>query len=220
MRIRDRPVSWICGYVLQFLRVRSLLCVIVLQITVSLPDRGTEMIQSTDLELATFLEQISAAMAPEPAIPFAAEEYADRLSRLRAAMSADGIDVLLLSSPEAQCWIHGLSLRWYKAQAPREWKPLITTAVHVEHDRFILFDGAEHEEVIRRTSMAPDVRLLPRYQRDQMISFILGELKAEGWLGSRAGLEFYSYIPNAAVHAEMRGGLEAHGCTVVDATDA
>lgn len=178
------------------------------------------MRQGGDQALAAFLSDMSAEMAPEPVIAFTAEEYADRLARLRGAMAQDGIDVVLLSSPEAQCWIHGLSLRWYKAQAPRQWKPLITTAVHVDHDRFILFDGAEHAEIIRRTSMATDVRLLPRYERDRMLDFILEELTAEGWLRGNAGLELYSYVPSPAVHAMVRAGLEARGCTVVDATDA
>ncbi|GAB2449776.1 ectoine hydrolase DoeA [Nocardioides hungaricus] len=177
-------------------------------------------IGQADRQLAAFLAEISERMAPEPVIPFGDEEYAARLDRLRAAMAADGIDLLLLSSPEAQCWIHGLSLRWYKAHAPRQWRPLITTAVHVDHDRFILFDGAEHAEVIRRTSMAPDVRLLPRYERDRMLGFILDELRAEGWLAGRVGLERYSYVPSPAVHAEVVAGLASAGCTVVDGTDA
>jgi Xaa-Pro aminopeptidase len=175
---------------------------------------------TVDLALSDFLAEMTKKMAPDPVIPFTAEEYAARLAKLRAAMAADGIDMLLLSSPEAQCWIHGLSLRWYKAHAPRQWKPLITTAVHVDHDRFVLFDGAEHEEVIRRTSMAPDVRLLPRYERDRMLDFILDQLRAEGWLRGTVGLEFYSYLPNPAVHAQVRAGLEAAGCSVVDGTGA
>lgn len=177
------------------------------------------MTDTADQDLARFLEEMSAEMAPAPVIAFSEQEYADRLTRLRAAMEQDGIDLVLLSSPEAQCWIHGLSLRWYKAQAPRGWKPLLTTAVHVDHDRFILFDGAEHAEIIRRTSMATDVRLLPRYERDRMLGFILDELSAEGWLHGTAGLEYYSYVPNPAVHAEVRAGLESRGCQVVDATD-
>lgn len=170
--------------------------------------------------LSEFFAKMQAEMAPEPAIHFTVEEYASRLSKLRSAMAADGIDVVLLSSPEAQCWLHGLALRWYKAHGPREWRPLITTAVHVDHDRFILFDGAEHQEAIRRTSMASDVRLLPRAERAGMLEFMVGELKKDGWLGGTTGLELYSYVPSPAVHSQIRGRLEAEGCTIVDATDA
>ena len=116
-------------------------------------------------EFVADLDERTRAVPPD--IPFSREEYAGRLDRLRAAMAEDGIDTLLLSSPEAMNWLHGLSLRWYKAQAPRMWRPLTCTAVHVDHDRFIQFEGIEHEEMLRRTSIAEDIRLLPRYQRDQ-----------------------------------------------------
>lgn len=173
----------------------------------------------TDHALAKFLAEMTVGMAPEPHIPFTADEYAARLARLRVAMEVEGIDLLLVSSPEAQCWLHGLSLRWYKTQSPRPWRPLITTAVHVDHDRFILFDGAEHREVIRRTSMATDVRLLPRYSRDRMLEFIVDELRSEGWLHGAVGLELYSNVPNPAVSAQVRAAVESAGCRVIDGTD-
>ena len=100
-------------------------------------------------EFVADLDERTSAVPPD--IPFSREEYAGRLDRLRAAMAEDGIDTLLLSSPEAMNWLHGLSLRWYKAQAPRMWRPLTCTAVHVDHDRFIQFEGIEH----RRCCAAP-----------------------------------------------------------------
>ncbi len=170
--------------------------------------------------LEKFLEDKTAAYAPDPVIAFSPAEYQRRLTVLRAAMAEDGIDLLLLSSPAAQCWLHGYALRWYKAESPRHWRPLITTAVHVDHDRFICFDGLEHQEMFRRTSIASDVRYLPRYQRDRMLDFVMDELAAEGWLGSTAGLELYAHVPNAAVSAMIRSALEERGCTVVDGSDA
>jgi Xaa-Pro aminopeptidase len=158
--------------------------------------------------------------AVPPQIPFSREEYAGRLARLRAAMAEDGIDTLLLSSPEAMNWLHGLSLRWYKAQSPRMWRPLTCTAVHVGHDRFIQFEGIEHEEMLRRTSIAEDIRLLPRYQRDDMLTFIVGELAAEGWLNGTVGVEKYSHVPSAAVAGLLQDAMEGRGATVVDGTDA
>ena len=155
-----------------------------------------------------------------PVIPFSRAEYAGRLTRLREAMAADGIRTLLLSSPEAMCWLHGLSLRWYKSQSPRDWRPLTCTAVNVESDTFIQFEGMEHEEMLRRTSIARDIRLLPRYQRSDMLGFIVGELAAEGWLAGQVGVEKYAHVPNAAVAGMVQAALEAEGATVVDGTDA
>ena len=156
-----------------------------------------------------------------PAIPFSREEYAARLMRLREAMAADGLQTVLLTSPEAMCWLHGLTLRWYKAQSPREWRPLTCTAVSVDHDTFIQFEGMEHAEMLRRTSVAEDIRLLPRYQRSDMLGFIVSELTAEGWLdGAVVGMEKYSHAPNPAVSGMLQEAMEARGATVVDATDA
>jgi Xaa-Pro aminopeptidase len=167
--------------------------------------------------VADLTERTKAAPA---SIPFSRAEYAARLTRLREAMAQDGIGTLLLSSPEAMCWLHGLSLRWYKAQAPRAWRPLTCTAVNVDSDTFIQFEGMEHAEMLRRTSVAQDIRLLPRYQRDDMLAFIVGELAAEGWLNGVVGVEKYAHVPNAAVASLLQSAMEAKGATVVDGTDA
>src|SRR5690606_10885616 len=136
----------------------------------------------------------------------------------QAAMVEDGIDTLVLSSPEAQCWLHGLSLRWYKAQSSTTWRPLTLTVVRADAG-YILFEGVEHAEMIRRTSVATDVRLLPRYERANMLQFIIRETAAMGWLnGSRVGLELYSYIPNPAVSAMIRGAVMEAGGRVTDGT--
>lgn len=158
--------------------------------------------------------------AEPPVIPFTPEEYAGGLAKLRQAMAEDGIRTLLLSSPEAMCWLHGLSLRWYKSQSPRDWRPLTCTAVNVDSDDFIQFEGTEHEEMLRRTSIARDIRLLPRYQRGDMLGFIVGELAAVGWLDGTVGVEKYAHLPNVAVAAQLAAATEAKGATVVDGTDA
>jgi Xaa-Pro aminopeptidase len=171
--------------------------------------------------VAQFVAQLTEdTKAEPPVIPFTREEYAGRLAKLRRAMVADGIQTLLLSSPEAMCWLHGLSLRWYKSQSPRDWRPLTCTAVNVDSEDFIQFEGIEHEEMLRRTSVATDIRLLPRYQRSDMLGFIVSELAAEGWLDGTVGVEKYAHIPNAAVAGMLQSAMEARGATVVDGTGA
>jgi len=168
--------------------------------------------------LNTLLRLTAETEKPASTVPFSQEEYDGRLTKLRAAMAEAGVEVVLLSSPEAMCWLHGYTLRWYKAHSPRRWRPLITTAVHVDHDRFIHFEGMEHAEMLRRTSVATDIRFLPRDKRDDFLEFMVGELAAEGWLGSTVGVELYSYVPSPAVHGEIKDALERHGSTVVDAS--
>lgn len=163
-------------------------------------------------------EKVRAAM--EPDLYFSREEYADRLTRLRAAMAADDIDTLLLSSPESMCWLHGLQLRWYKSGSPTQWRPLTMCAVHVDSDKIIAFEGVEHAEMMRQNSVVEDVRLLPRYERANMREFIVRELAAEGWLTGNVGREKYSYVPNPAVSAQLEQAVEGQGATVVDGTSA
>ncbi len=171
--------------------------------------------------VAAFLAEGEAKRdAAEPEFAFSREEYTARLARLRAAMVEDGIDTVLLSSPESMCWLHGLALRWYKSGSPRQWRPLTTCAVNVNSDKIIAFEGIEHQEMMRRTSVVEDVRLLPRYERAGMLEFIVRELAAEGWLSGTVGVEKYSYVPNPAVARQIDDAVTAQGATVVDASDA
>ncbi|MDR5701962.1 aminopeptidase P family N-terminal domain-containing protein, partial [Agromyces aerolatus] len=169
--------------------------------------------------IAAFLaEQAEAVTSTPPHIPFSREEYAARLRKLQTAMAEDGIDTLVLSSPEAQNWLHGLALRWYKMQGPTEWRPLTCTVVRVDAG-YILFEGIEHGEMIRRTSVADDVRLLPRYERAGMLQHIVRESVGMGWInGSRVGLELFSAVPNPAVSAMISGAILDAGGRVVDGT--
>jgi Xaa-Pro aminopeptidase len=179
------------------------------------------MAQSTiDVEAVTrFLEDGQSRLATfEPTIPFSREEYASRLQRLRKAMADTGVQTLLLFSPEAMCWLHGLSLRWYKSGGPRQWPPLTCCAVNVDSDKIIAFEGEEHAEMMRLTSVAEDLRLLPRYDRPDMLNFIVGELAAERWLAGKVGLEKYSYIPNPAIFDRVQQALTAQGATITDAS--
>lgn len=169
-----------------------------------------------DLVSDFIAEQSDAVTAAPTHIAFGEQEYSARLDRLAAAMERDRIDTLVLSSPEAQNWLHGLQLRWYKAQSPMAWRPLTCTAVRSD-GRYLLFEGVEHTEMIRRTSVASDVRLLPRNQRAGMLEFIVSELLAAGWIGGQTvGLELHSHVPNAAVSAMLRAAIMDAGATVVD----
>lgn len=171
------------------------------------------------VETAEFLRDQQRLISETPPHPgFAEEEYDARLAVLQQAMTEDGVDTLILSSPEAQNWLHGLQLRWYKTQSSSDWRPLTCTAVRASGE-YILFEGIEHAEMIRRTSVARDVRLLPRYARSGMLRFIIDQLDGEGWLrAERVGLELFSAVPNPAVSAMVQGLLMDKGALVRDGT--
>ncbi|HEY2803155.1 MAG TPA: hypothetical protein VGJ67_04480, partial [Actinomycetota bacterium] len=72
-----------------------------------------------DPELEAFVDaRLEELRAREPDIPFPQEEYDARLEKLRGRMLDSRVDLLLVSSPEGACWLHGYRSRWNKMQSP------------------------------------------------------------------------------------------------------
>ncbi len=153
---------------------------------------------------------------PEREQPFPDEEFAARLTRIRAAMAEAEIDCLFLSSPESLYYVSGYVCMWYHTESPMEWSATNGIAVHVDHDRFIHFD-TEREAVVARTfSCSRDSRYFPKSSYRDGTAFIAEELKAEGWLGGNVGLEMYAMRPNRAVSDRFQAAFEAAGARVID----
>lgn len=165
--------------------------------------------------VADAYEQLSAR---EPSYAFTREEYRARLERLRAAMARDGFDLLLVSSPDAMCWLHGYQSRWYKGHSPTTWPPLQCTAVHVDSDELVHFDVAHHAELLRLCSVADHFRLADADGPREYLAFILDDLRSRGWLRGRVGMEHWSHVPNRATSELVQAALEEAGCTVADAS--
>ena len=152
----------------------------------------------------------------ESEAPFGEEEFAGRLARIRAAMARAGIDCLFLTSPESVYYVSGYLCMWYQTESPMEWPPSNGIAVHVDHDRFIHFE-TEREAVLTRTfSVSRDTRFFPRDTYRDGTRFIAAELKAEGWLGGKVGMEFWAMRPNRAVSERFQAAFEDAGARVVD----
>jgi Xaa-Pro aminopeptidase len=156
---------------------------------------------------------------PEMELPFAPGEYQQRLTRVRAGMQRAGLDVLWLTSPESQCYLTGYAAEWYQSESPKDWMPLSGLAVHVDHEQPIFFNSVAEAVLSRYHSFAPDLRLFPRPQHQPGIDYIVGELKAAGWLGGRVGFELWSHRPNRAVSELLQAAFEGAGAVVVDGTD-
>jgi Xaa-Pro aminopeptidase len=157
--------------------------------------------------------------APAMEIPFSLEEYRKRLQRIRQLMARAGIDLLYLSAPESLYYVSGYRNEWYQAQSPKSWMPWSGIAVHVDHDRFILFDSASETLLIRAHTVAGDVRAYQRGRQGAVLDWVVDELRAEGWLGGTVGLELWSYRPNRMVSEQFQAALERAECRVVDGTD-
>lgn len=175
--------------------------------------------RDVDPELKAYVDaRLADLRSRAPDIPFPREEYADRLGKLRSLMTASGIDLLLVSSPEAICWLHGYRSRWNKTQSPTAWPPLQATAVHVDHDRFIAFETLEHQYMMLKTSISTDNRFSKAEDLHGMLSFLIQELDAEGWLRGTAGIEKYSATPNRVVSEAVEAALTGRGARVIDAS--
>ncbi len=168
----------------------------------------------SELDLRKLRELIEEQVPTQHA--FSGEEYASRLNKLRAAMAKARIDVVLLSSPESQCWLHGYQARWYRTGSTTEWPPVNFTAVHVDKGDMIVFDSADHARLIPFTSIASDIRhptsADPSLQ--SVHGFVVNELK--DWLSGTWGIEKWSPRQNAVTTEHLASMLYGHDVRVVD----
>lgn len=152
-------------------------------------------------------------------LPFPAEEFGQRLDRVRQAMSAEGIDLLFATAPESLYYLTGFQCEWYQAQSGRPFPPTSGLAIHVNHDRTIHFETPSEAMLATIGTVSQDIRIFPLEARRDGLPFILAELKAEGWLAGCAALELYNYRPNPVIAERYRAGFEQAGCRVTDGTD-
>jgi Xaa-Pro aminopeptidase len=150
---------------------------------------------------------------------FSFAEYKSRLQEIRRHMAERNIDLLWLMAPESLYYVSGYSCEWYQAQSPKQWPATSGIALHVDHDRFILFDTPSEQVMCRFVTCADDIRTFPIDNRRDGIGFIIDELKAEGWLDGTVGMELYSYRPNPVISARFRTAFEEQGSTVTDGSD-
>jgi Xaa-Pro dipeptidase len=156
---------------------------------------------------------------PENEAPFLEEEFASRLNRLRRRMADAKVDMLYLMAPESMYYLSGYQAEWYQAQSPQQWPASSAIAVHVDHDRYILFDS-EREAVLGRIfTRTKDVRYFPRSALRGSSEFVASELKREGWLKGTVGMEFWSYRPNRVISHRLEDSFVAAGARVVDGTE-
>jgi Xaa-Pro aminopeptidase len=134
-------------------------------------------------------------------------------------MRESRIDLLFLSSPESLFYSCGYKAEWYQAQSPKEWLPASGVAIRADRDGLIMFDTDDEELMCRCETCADDIRIWNDDMRLPMNSWIVHELRDEGWLSGTVGLEFWSYRPNRAVSEMFQALLESNGCKVVDGSD-
>lgn len=154
-----------------------------------------------------------AAAGPSVPLPFEREEYAARLAKVRAAMEARGIDVLVATDPSNMAWLTGYDgWSFYTHQAvvvtlddlPWWWgrgqdAEGARRTVYVGHDHVVGYA----DDYVQSTERHPH----------QHLARLLGDL---GQAAARVGVELDNYYYSAAAHQHLVAGLP--GATFVDAT--
>lgn len=140
---------------------------------------------------------------------FSPEEYSNRRQKLISAMSESKLDVLLLTSPESQCWLHGYQSRWYRTGSTTQWPPTNFSALH-KSGELVLFDTPDHKYIVGASVFSgsdeynsvvwqPIETASADPNLDKVHSYIVDYLSEKGWLGiSKLGFEMWSPRLNAA----------------------
>lgn len=172
--------------------------------------------------------------AAEVQLPFPLQEYQNRLNKIRKSMAEKNIDLLYVSNPENLYYVSGYNAAWFRGNSSTRWNDACAAgiAIHVDHDKFILFDVPDEEGVALWSTVSTDTRIFYDIPAGEMygkayetvsndtsfVDLIVRDLKKEGWTTGRAAIEMGSYRPNRLISEKMQTGLEAAGCEVVDGT--
>ena len=123
-------------------------------------------------------------------------------------------------APESLYYVSGYKCIWYQAQSPKSWPATSGIAIHRDRDDFILFDTPSEAIMCRFTTCATDIRIFPMGGRRDGLSFIVEELRSEGWFSSgKLGMELHSYRPNPVISQRFQQAFADEGMEIVDGSD-
>ena len=156
----------------------------------------------------------------EKQLAFPPAEYDARQKKIKSLLQRERIDLLWMTTPEAVAWTHGYVVSWYKANAPMRYPQFYGTAIPAHADGLVHFDNPSEETILARTSVSPENKFFTSREPDEVLPFIVAELKSKGWLkpGTRIGMEFWSYLPNRAISEMVEQAFRAAGAEIVDAS--
>ena len=150
---------------------------------------------------------------PDVDLPFSRQEYADRLTKVRASMEARGIEVLVAADPSNMSWLTGYD----------GWSFYTPQAVVVTHDGEPWWWGRRMDANGARRTVYMDEAQILDYSDDHVMSTerhafgqLAGLLDGMGHGSASVGVELDNYYYSAAAHQHLCAGLP--GAEVVDAT--
>jgi len=148
---------------------------------------------------------------------FPEEEYAQRLSKVRSALKAAGLDAIYVTHPANVTYLTGYDMIWNHLRS------VTGMLVSADSDATVFFDVRAHTTMVYTTpeireivwlddsSSSSDIELLE-------VEVIARELDARGFGKASIGIEKWGYSPHASVVDALERGIQALGARVVDAT--
>lgn len=166
-------------------------------------------------------------------VPFPQEEYDNRLANAKKIMREKGVEMLLLTSPEALYYFSGYKLSWYRVNSKKQWNYYVpaSIAIHVDHDEFAFMDVAGEEADVREDTVSKDIRIFTHAGRPTygisgnagtiplggtLIGAIAKNLKESGWLTAKVGIESQKHgfhITELLNKAFVGAGAETFDCS-------
>ncbi|HIM65300.1 MAG TPA: ectoine hydrolase DoeA [Acidimicrobiia bacterium] len=145
---------------------------------------------------------------PDVDLPFTRDEYASRLTRVRAAMDERGIDVLVAADPSNMSWLTGYD----------GWSFYTPQAVVVTHDADPVWWGRMMDASGALRTVYMDADLIVGYSDDHVMSterhayqHLSSTIADLGHGTARIGVESDNYYYSAAADRHLRHGLpDAH----------
>lgn len=161
------------------------------------------------------------ALTDVPTSPvFPPAEYRARQDAVRSMMERERLDVIVVTSPDATCWLHGYDSRWYRSHSSTSMPPTHATIVRQDSVRLTMIETGAHEHLVRLTSVVDDFVPVPGsgFEVEPTLGDFVGFLAETvvRRVGVRVGVERWSSVPNPATLAAMEASMVAAGAEVVD----
>jgi len=155
---------------------------------------------------------------PAMQVPFTLDEYKERADNVRKNMDTMGIDLLYCTSPVSLFYLSGYQNEWYQGEDTEDWLPFSGLFIQRESEKILFFDRPREELIAHTHTLGVEVRAR-NYEIENKISeleYIIKNLKDEGWLKGRVGLEKLSHRPNTFTSSIVQAAFEKEGCEVVN----
>ena len=143
---------------------------------------------------------------------FPEEEYAERLTKVRASLAADGLDAIYVTHPANLTYLTGYDMIWNHLRS------LTGVLVSADSDATVFFDERAHTTLVSTTPEIREIVWLDDSSHSEPIEVIARELDARGLGKAAIGIEKWGYSPHASVVDALERRLQSSGAKVVDAS--